>query len=176
MTLPEDKKLYDLIAEKCINNSLIAEEKRILFQNFINEATKFDNVAEGTLKDLHLFCDSNAIIKPLNKLIDKNLTTPSWLNSYKIKSDEFFTDLKPYLVSEQDAIFKEIYLPQQDIILSKLSEAKEIKLLIKLYQVNQRQFFNEFIIKKTEHSFSIAKKTSDTYQVQSSRPRSKEIS
>lgn len=167
VTLPEDKKLYDLIAEKCKTNSLIAEEKKILFQNFINEATKFDNVAEGTLKDLHLFCDSNAIIKPLNKLIDSNLTTPSWLNSYKIKSDEFFTDLKPYLVSEQEAIFKEIYLPKQDIILSELTEANEIKSLIKLYQDNQKQFFKEFIIKKAERSFSIAKKTSNTYQVQS---------
>lgn len=175
VTLPEDKKLYDYIAEKCKTNSLIAEEKKILFQNFINEATSFDNVAEGTLKDLHLFCDSNAIIKPLYKLIDSNLTTTSWLNVYKIKSDEFFTDLKPYLVSEQEAIFKEIYLPEQDIILSELTEANEIKSIIKLYQDNQKQFFKEFIIKKAERSFSIAKKTSNTYQVQSADPEARKF-
>lgn len=167
VTLPEDKKLYDLIAEKCKTNSLIAEEKKILFQNFINEATKFDNVGEGTLKDLCLFCNSNTEIKPLNKLVDNSFTTPNWLNSYKIKTDEFFVDLRPYLISKQDVIFDEIYLPNQDIILSKITEANEIKSLIKLYQGNQKQFFNELIIKKSESGFLIAKKANNTYQVQS---------
>ncbi len=175
VTLPEDKKLYDSIAEKCKTNSLIAEEKKILFQSFINETTKFDNVAEGTLKDLHLFCDSNAIIKQLNKLIDSNLTTPSWLNSYKIKSDEFFTDLKPYLVSEQEVIFKEIYLPQQNIILSELTEVNEIKSLIKLYQDNQKQFFKELIIKEAQRSFSVVNRTNNTYQVQSADPEARKF-
>lgn len=167
--LPDDKKHYDLIAKWCVENAnkLTAEEKKNLFLNFINETTKFDNVAEGTLKDLCLFCDSNSEIKPLNKLIDFNFNTPHWLNVYKIKNDEFFTELKTYLVSEQEAIFKEIYLPQQDVILSELTEANEIKSLIKLYQDNQKQFFKEFIIKKSENGFLIAKKTNNTYQVQS---------
>lgn len=170
--LPDDKKNYDLIAKWCVENAnkLTAEEKKNLFLNFINETTKFDNVAEGTLKDLCLFCDSNSEIKPLNKLVDFNFNTPNWLNAYKIKSDEFFAELKPFLISETETLFKDIYLPKQDIILSELTEAKEIKSLIKLYQDNQRQFFKEFIIKKTEHSFSIAKKTSNTYQIQSADP------
>jgi hypothetical protein len=167
--LPDDKKHYDLIAKWCVENAnkLTAEEKKTLFLSFINETTKFDNVAEGTLKDLCLFCDSNSEIKPLNKLVDFNFNTPSWLNAYKIKSDEFFTELKPFLVSETETLFKDIYLPKQDIILSELTEANEIKLLIKLYQDNQKQFFKEFIIKKTESRFLIAKKTNNTYQVQS---------
>lgn len=169
VTLPDDKKHYDLIAKWCVENGnkLSAEEKKILFLNFINETTKFDNVAEGTLEELHLFCDSNSKIKPLNRLIDYKLNTASWLNAYKIKSEEYFAELKPYLVSEQEDIFKEIYLPKQDIILSELTEANEIKSLIKLYQDNKRQFFKEFIIKKTEHSFEIVKKINNTYQVQS---------
>jgi hypothetical protein len=134
ITLPEDKKIYELIAEKCKTNTLSAQEKRNVFLNFINEATKFDNVAEGTLKELQLFCDSNSVIKPLNRIIDCKLNTASWLNAYKLKSEEFFNELKPYLVSEQEAIFKEIYLPKQDIILSELTETNEIKSLIKLYQ------------------------------------------
>src|SRR5690606_32256954 len=52
-------------------------------------------------------------------------------------------------------------------ILSELTEANEIKSLIKLYQDNQKQFFKEFIIKKSENGFLIAKKTNNTYQVQS---------
>lgn len=168
--LPDEKKHYDLIAKWCVENGnkLLAEEKKNLFLNFINETTKFDNVAEGTFKDLHLFCDSNSVIKPLNRLIDCKLNTARWLNTYKIKSEEFFTELIPYLVSEQEAIFKEIYLPEKDIILSELTEANEIKSLIKLYQENKRQFFKEFIIKKTDLSFSIAKKINNTFQVQSS--------
>jgi len=175
ITLPEDKKLYELIADKCKTNTLLAQEKRNIFLNFTNEATKFDNVAEGTLKELQLFCDSNSVIKPLNRLIDCKLNTASWLNVYKLKSEEFFNELKPYLVSEQEAIFKEIYLLKQDIILSELTETNEIKSLIKLYQDNQKQFFKEFIIKKTEHSFSIEKKTSNTYQVQSADPEARKF-
>lgn len=177
IVFPDDKKHYDLIAKWCVENGnkLSAEEKKKLFLNFINETTRFDNIAEGTLKDLHLFCDSNSVIKPLNRLIECNLTTPSWLNAYKIKEDEIFTELKPYLVSEQEAIFKEIYLPKQDIILSGLTEANEINSLIKLYQDNKRQFFKEFIIKKTEYSFSIAKKISNTYQVHSADQEAKKF-
>jgi len=167
--LPDDKKKYDLIAKWCGENAnnLSTEEKKNLFLNFINETTKFDNVAEGTLKDLCLFCDSNSEIKPLNKLIDFNFNIPSWLNPYKIKSDEYFTELKPFLVSETEILFKDVYLPKQDIILSELTETNEIKSLIKLYQDNQKEFFKDFIVKKTESGFLIAKRTNNTYQVQS---------
>lgn len=174
---PDDRKQYGLIAKWCIKNGneLLADEKKKLFLNFINDATRFDNVAEGTLKDLYLFCDSNSEIKPLNKLIDCNLNTASWLNDYKIKKDEFFTELKPYLLSEQEEIFEEIFIPNQEKILSALTEANEIKSLIKLYHDNQKQFFKEYIIKKTEHSFSIAQKTSSTYQVQSADPEARKF-
>lgn len=159
---PKEKDIYNVISEKCKTNTLSADEKKKLFVSLSN----FDSIGKETLKDLHLFCDSNSEIKTLNSLIDYKLNTASWLNAYKIKSEEYLTELKPYLVSEPEAIFKEIYLPKQDIILSKITEANEIKSLIKLYQDNKRQFFKEYIIKKTEHSFAIAKKTNNTYQVQ----------
>lgn len=66
--MPDEKIMYLHIAEKCKTNTLSAKEKKKLFLNFINEETKkFDNVAEGTLKDLCLFCDSNSKIKPLKE-------------------------------------------------------------------------------------------------------------
>jgi hypothetical protein len=163
--MPDEKDLYNFIAEKCKTNKLLANEKKNLFLNFTNESTKFDNVAEVTLKDLNLFCDSNSEIQPLNKLLDYELITSSWLNTYKVKKDEYFTGLKSYLVSDKKAVFEKIYQPNQDIIHSKLTETNEIISLIKLYQDNQRQFFKEFIIKKNEHSLVITKKTSNTYQV-----------
>jgi len=164
--IPDEKQMYTFIADKCKTNTLSAKEKKKLFLNFINEATKFDNVADGTLKDLHLFCDSNSEIKPLNKLIG-NIKTPSWLNVHKIKQDEHFPELNPYLISESEEIFKNIYQPNQADIISELTTAEEIKSLIKLYQENQKNFFKEFIIRKESNGFVIDEKTNGTYQVQS---------
>jgi len=164
--LPVDKKLYEHISEKCKTNLLNAKEKKNLFLNLINEATKFDNVAEGTLKDLQLFCDSNSEIKPLKKLIG-NIKIPSWLNLYKIKQDEYFPELNSFLISESEDLFKEIYQENIDDILAQLTTAEEIKPLIKLYQDNQKSFFKEFIIRKEKNEFVINEKTKETYQVQS---------
>ena len=164
--MPDEKIMYLHIAEKCKTNTLSAKEKKKLFLNFINEETKFDNVAEGTLKDLELFCDSNTEITPLNKLIS-NIKTPNWLNAYKIKEGEYFSELNPYLLSEAEDIFKEIYQQNQDEIIAEITTADEIKSLIKLYQDNQKSFFKEFIIRKKNNQFVIDEKTNETYQVQS---------
>lgn len=164
--MPDEKQMYTFIADKCKTNTLSAKEKKKLFINFINEATKFDNVAESTLKDLQLFCNSNSEIKPLNELIGK-IQSPSWLNAYKIKQDEHFPELNPYLISESEEIFKNIYLPNQADIITELTTAEEVKSLIKLYQENQKPFFKEFIIRKESNGFVIDEKTNETYQVQS---------
>lgn len=164
--MPDEKQMYTFIAEKCKTNTLSAKEKKKLFLNFINEATKFDNVADGTLKDLQLFCNSNSEIKPLKELIGK-IQSPSWLNAYKIKQDEHFPELNPYLISESEEIFKNIYQPNQADIIAELTTAEEVKSLIKLYQENQKPFFKEFIIRKESNGFVIDKKTNETYQVQS---------
>jgi len=164
--IPDEKQMYTFIAEKCKTNTLSAKEKKNLFLNFINEATKFDNVADDTLKDLHLFCDSNSEIKPLSKLIG-NIKTPSWLNAYKIKQDEYFSELDSFLISESEDIFKIIYQQNQEDILTELTTVEEIKSLIKLYQDNQKSFFKEFIIRKDQNEFIIEKKTNETFQVQS---------
>lgn len=177
VSIPDDKKHYDLIAKWCVENAnkLLTEEKKKLFLNLINETTKFDNVGDETLKKLELFCDNSAEIKPLNKLVDFNFNTPHWLNAFKIKNDEYFAELKPFLISKIEALYKEVYLPNQDIILPGITEVTEVKSLIKLYQDNQEQFFKEFIIKKNEHSFSLEKKTRSTYQVQSADSKARKF-
>lgn len=164
--MPDEKQMYAFIAEKCKTNTLSAKEKKKLFLNFINEGTKFDNVAESTLKDLQLFCNSNSEIKPLNELIGK-IQSPSWLNAYKIKQDEHFPELNPYLISESEEIFKNIYQQNQADIIAELTTAEEVKSLIKLYQENQKPFFKDFIIRKESNGFVIDEKTNETYQVQS---------
>lgn len=164
--LPTDKNLYENIAEKCEDNSLTPKEKQRLFLNFVQDETKFENIAKETLKNLALFCNNIGEIKPLNELIGK-IQSPSWLNAYKIKQDEHFPELNPYLISESEEIFKNIYQPNQANIISELTTAEEIKSLIKLYQENQKTFFKEFIIRKESNGFVIDEKTSETYQVQS---------
>jgi hypothetical protein len=163
---PKEKDTYTAIFEKCKTNTLSAKEKKKLFINFISEETKFDNVAEGTLKNLELFCNGNTEIKPLNKLIG-NIKTPNWLNPFKINENEYFSELNPYLLSEADDIFKEIYQHNQSDIIAEITTAEEIKSLIKLYHDNQKSFFKEFIIKKVNNQFVIDEKTNETYQVQS---------
>ena len=164
---PDEKKLYDLIAISCLENAnkIGSEEKKKLFLNLINEETKFDNVAEGTLKELKLFYDNNSEIKELKKIISSKIKTPSWLNSFKIKQDEYFPELEPYLISGSEEIFKNIYKQNQDEIIKNLTSSEEITSLIKLYQENQKSFFKEFIIRKENSEFVIDEKASDTYQV-----------
>jgi hypothetical protein len=161
-----EKNIYHWIAAKCKSNNLSPEEKKRLFLNFINEDNRFDNITENILKNLELFCDSNLNIKPLKELIG-NIRTPSFLNTYKIKHDEYFSELKPYIISESEDMFKVIYQQHQDEIINLLRSAEEIKSLIKFYQENKRFFFNEFIIIKEDDFFVIDNKTNETFQVQS---------
>ena len=165
--LKSDKSIFEEIASRTAANNLTANQKINLFRNFVKPETKFVEVGDESLKSLSLFCDSNNRIKPLSKLIDYNYSTPIWLNAYKIKSDEYFSELKPFLISETEYLFKDIYLPNKDVILPELTEATEIKSLIKLYQDYQKAFFKEFIIKKCNNNYIIEEKLIDTYQVQS---------
>jgi hypothetical protein len=116
---------------------------------------------------LQLFCDSNSEIKPLNQLIS-NIKTPSWLNTYKIKQEEYFSELNSYLIKVNQKTYSNIiYQQYQDDIIAELTTAEEIKSLIILYQDNQKLFFKEFIIRKENNKFVIDEKTKETYQVQS---------
>ena len=161
--MPDEKQMYNFISEKCKTNTFSAEEKKKLFLNFTNEVTKFDNVAEGTLKDLHLFCDSQGNIKPLSELVSSSLQTSAWLYSYKIKSDEYFKDLNSYLI-QGDELFDEIILPNIEVIKDELTEAKEIKELVTFFKENHRPFFNEFILQKQAKAYAIIDK-SDKHQI-----------
>jgi hypothetical protein len=161
--MPDEKQMYNFISEKCKTNTFSAEEKKKLFLNFTNEVTKFDNVAEGTLKDLHLFCDSQGNIKPLSELVSSSLQTSAWLYSYKIKSDEYFKDLNSYLI-QGDELFDEIILPNIEVIKDELTEAKEIKELVTFFKEKHRPFFNEFIIQKQAKAYAIIDK-SEKHQI-----------
>jgi hypothetical protein len=160
--MPDEIQIYNIIAEKCKTNTLTPEQKKNLFLNFINETTKFDNVAEGTLKELCLFCDNNSEIMPLKELIG-NINTSSWLDVYKIKKDEYFSELNSYLIQEEE-LFDKFILPNIEIIKDELTVAKEIIELVTFFKNKPRPFFNEYIIQKEANGFAIINKY-DKYQI-----------
>lgn len=131
-TLPEDKKIYEKIAEKCKTNTLLPQEKKNLFLNFTNEETKFSGIADGTIKDLCLFCDNNGEIRSLNELLNSTLNIPNWLCSYAIKSNEYFAELKSFLISEEEIYQKVIFENWNDII-SEISNISEFYQKVKFY-------------------------------------------
>lgn len=130
--LPTDKNLYENIAEKCEDNSLTPKEKQRLFLNFVQDETKFDNIAKETLKKLALFCNNAEEIKPLCELVDSALPTPTWINSFKIKAEENFAGLKKYLISEQE-LYQEIILPNWEDIISEVINITEFYSKVKFY-------------------------------------------
>ncbi len=173
ITLPEDKKYYHLIAEKCKTNNLSPTEKKKLFLNFCNQETKFNGIADETLKKLYLFCNSQGSIKPLSEMVSSAISTPSWINAYKIKSEEYFHELSSYLI-QQEEIFSKIIVPNLEIIKDELTEVKEIKELINLFTTNRYIFFDEYIIQKQAKGFVIKDKV-DTCQVISSNKETKDF-
>ena len=132
IAMPAEKTLYDLIAEQCKTNTLTAEEKKRLFLNFITEETKFDGIAEGTLKDLCLFLDGQGIIKPLCELVDSSFHTPAWATSYKIKAEESFTELKHFLIPENE-LYKKIIISKWDDIITRVTIADEFYRKVEYY-------------------------------------------
>jgi hypothetical protein len=156
--MPDEKQMYNYIAEKCKTNTLSAEEKKKLFFNFTNEVTKYDNVSEDTLKDLQLFCDSQGNIKPLSELVSSSLQTSAWLYSYIIKSDEYFKDLNSYLIQGEE-LFEQVILPNIEVIKDELTEAKDIKELVNFFKENHRPFFNEYILQKKANAYAIIGKS-----------------
>ena len=132
IAMPAEKALFDLIADKCKTNTLTSQEKKSLFLNFIAEETKFDGIAEGTLKDLNLFLDGQEVISSLCELVDSKLQTPTWINPYKIKEDENFAELKQFLIPEKE-LYKKIIIPKWDIIIKSVTNAVEFYYKVEYY-------------------------------------------
>jgi len=114
--LPTDKNLYESIAVKCEDNNLTSKEKQKLFLNFVQDETKFDNINEGTLRNLALFCTNKDVIKPICELVDSKLNTPVWINPFKITAEENFAGLEKYLISEKE-LYQKIILPHWESII-----------------------------------------------------------
>lgn len=122
--LKSDEELYEEISERTsIENELTAIQKLNLFKNFISPETKFTGVADETLKQLKLFCDSQGNIHSLKELLPSNLNTPNWLLPFKIHSDEYADVLKKYLLQEKE-IYKSLILPNWETLIENIQEPK----------------------------------------------------
>ena len=169
--MPDEKKLFDHINEKCRYNELSSDKKKNLFLNFINEDTKFQNVRKESLRKLQLFCDRNNVIQPLSRLISinfnkhNNFEIPEWLREYEIKENEYFPALDDYLVNDIKSLFEQIYEPNKEEIVQKIKSIKDLKTLIQLYNDNEKSFFEDYIIEKNGSEIMIIQRGHDTYQI-----------
>lgn len=162
--IPSDKDSYKLIAQACKANTLEADQKKELFLNLVNQDTKFDNVEYADLKELVLFNNASGELTPLNKLVGKvNLST--WINPYKIDSNEHFQQLDKYLITEAKDVFNTIYLPNKEDIFENATETSEIQSIIDLYKENDYSLFKNHIIVEHSYGYQIVVKGQDTFQV-----------
>lgn len=122
--LKSDEELYKEIAKRTsIKNELTAVQKLNLFKNFITPETKFTGVADETLKQLKMFCDSQGNILSLRELLPSNLNTPNWLLPFKIHTNEYDDVLKKYLLQEKE-IYTSLILPNWETIIENIQEPK----------------------------------------------------
>ena len=166
VTMPEDKKIYEKIAEKCKTNTLSPQEKKNLFVNFTNEETKFTEVGDETLKKLELFCNNQGEIKPIKELLAFTLKTPSWLNEFKITQGEYPDIITKYVLTEKE-IYKQLILPCWEKIITLIKQPKEfyndIDYYYSLDETNQgftnqkfvfvKDYNNKFIFETSEAVF-----------------------
>ena len=115
---PADTKLFEIIQEKVIGNTLTRDEKRNLLLNMTSEnsALKFEGVGESSIKKLSICKNSKGEFVPLCEMVSSAITVSSWLKPFQINKDDFFVELTPYLLKEEE-IYSSIILPKWDDII-----------------------------------------------------------
>lgn len=128
--IKNEAKFYEIVSKKCAlkANYLNTNEKHILFNYLID----LQGVGDETVKKLILFSDSLNQLKPLFQLVDSALSTPEWLNAFKIKAEENSKILKKYLISEKE-VYQGVILPNWDKIISEITNVTEFYSKIKFY-------------------------------------------
>jgi hypothetical protein len=157
--MPAEKLLYNFIVEKCKRNTLSPQEKKNLFKALIDFG-----VDNETLKKLELFCNSDCKIKPLGKLISKNVDISGFLKKQQVKNDEYFDLLEEYLINSKKDAFTILVKPNIDNIVSDNRDADMLKAFIELCHYNQESFFKKYIIRKNGNTFSVIEKSNNKFQ------------
>ncbi|WP_028666154.1 hypothetical protein [Runella zeae] len=112
-SLESEVRIYKKIAAFSAQNAnlLQPKQKQRLFENLINEATKFDGVGKETLKELILFTNNLGETLPIEKLLSPKLVLTSWLVPYQIDGTEYFSALESYFMPKS-SIYQEIIYPE----------------------------------------------------------------
>ncbi len=122
--ITSDEELFISISIRTAKeNTLTAQQKKNLFQNFIRAETKFVGIADEKLKQLKLFSDSKGTIKQVKELLPSTLQTPVWLDQFKISTSEYFEQLEKYLLPEQE-VYKTLILPNWESIVKEVLTPK----------------------------------------------------
>lgn len=126
--LKNEINLFEKISLTLSKNNLNTNQKQRLFSFFEN----LRGVGPEKLRSLALFCNNKGEVKPLCELVDSALSTPTWINSFKIKAEENFGELKEYLISEKK-MYQEVILPNWNDIISEVINVAEFYSKIKFY-------------------------------------------
>jgi hypothetical protein len=141
------KEISDRTAEK---NTLTAEQKKNLFNNFIHAETKFTGIAEAHWAKLSLFNDATGNIRPLKEMLPASLKTPTWLNQFKVAEEEYFDSLDVFLVKEHE-IYKTFIFPNWENIIQGL------KINSRFYEDVRKYFDEEKDLPLTTQRFVLVK-------------------
>lgn len=128
--IKDESKFYEIISKQCVSQAknLSINEKHLLFKHL----QELQGIGSETIKNLTLFCNNEGEVKPLSELVDSALSTPNWINPFKIKAEENFLALKRHLISQRD-LYQEIILPNWRYIISAVTNISEFYQKTKFY-------------------------------------------
>ncbi len=113
--MPKDKDIFSIIKSSLDGGEAvlsIADKKRLISHLCSNNPeTKLEDVGEESIKKLRLCKNKKGESVPLCALLGHSYSVQSWLASYQISDDDYFTELERFLMPE-GAIYRNIIFKQ----------------------------------------------------------------
>ena len=112
LTLPKDLQIFGLISQKVKEHTLTASQKKelILHLTTIDQTKKLEGVGDEKINKLCICRTESGDQKALSEMIGRSYMTPNWLSAYRIKSEDYFTELDKFLIQEKE-VYAKVILP-----------------------------------------------------------------
>ena len=112
LTLPKDLQIFGLISQKVKEHTLTASQKKelILHLTTTDQTKKLEGVGDEKINKLCICRTESGDQKALSEMIGRSYMTPSWLSAYRIKSEDYFTELDKFLIQEKE-VYAKVILP-----------------------------------------------------------------
>ena len=112
LTLPKDLQIFGLISQKVKEHTLTASQKKelILHLTTTDQTKKLEGVGDEKINKLCICRTESGDQKALSEMIGRSYMTPNWLSAYRIKSEDYFTELDKFLIQEKE-VYAKVILP-----------------------------------------------------------------